>query len=210
MEDKIKSIKTWLGTGSINIFGIQFSGKDTLGVKLAELLNANFLSSGDLVRAAAKQDNSTEIRQAAIDSEQGILTPTEQFRKLIVPHLKDEHLAGKPLVLSSVGRWYGEEEVVMQALRESQHDLKAVIVLEISNDEVWRRWEASKDEPRNGGRVDDLDKAKVEKRLAEFYDKTVPVIEKYYSLGLARRINSEQSPESTLSAAIDYLYLLSK
>ena len=105
MEDKIKSIKTWLGTGSINIFGIQFSGKDTLGVKLAELLNANFLSSGDLVRAAAKQDNSTEIRQAAIDSEQGILTPTEQFRKLIVPHLKDEHLAGKPLVLSSVGRW---------------------------------------------------------------------------------------------------------
>lgn len=210
MESKIRIIKQWLGTGSINIFGIQFSGKDTLGVKLAELLDANFLSSGDLVRAAAKKNSSAEIQQAAIDSEQGILTPTEQFRELIVPHLKDECLMGKPLVLSSVGRWYGEEEVVMQALRESRHDLKAVIVMEISLDEVWRRWELSKDEPRNGGRVDDLDKAKVNKRLTEFREKTIPVIEKYDQLGLSYHVNSEQSREDTLAEVVDHLYQLAK
>ena len=40
MEAKIAKIKTWLGTGSINIFGLPMSGKDTQGIKLAEALNA--------------------------------------------------------------------------------------------------------------------------------------------------------------------------
>lgn len=205
MEDKITTIKKWLGDGAINIFGIQFSGKDTLGHSLAGVLDANFLGSGDLVRAAAKTDKSAEIRQAAKDSESGILTPTDQFRELIVPHLKDVHLADKPLILSSVGRWIGEEEVVMKALNEGNHPLKAVIVMNISTDEVWRRWEAVKD-TRNGGRADDIDEAKVNRRLAEFADKTKPVINKYEQLGYAFEINAEQSIEDTFRAAIDGLY----
>ena len=40
MEDKISAIKQWLGNDAINIFGVQFSGKDTLGVPLAEKLGA--------------------------------------------------------------------------------------------------------------------------------------------------------------------------
>ena len=104
MVDKIEIIKQWLGSGAINIFGIQFSGKDTLGVPLAEKLGAVFISSGDLVRAAMHNEKDDRIRQAAIDSQTGILTPTDEFRQLIVPHLKDERLAGKPLVLGSVGR----------------------------------------------------------------------------------------------------------
>lgn len=205
MEDKIATIKKWLGTGSINIFGIQFSGKDTLGHSLAGALDANFLGSGDLVRAAAKTDKSTEIRQAAKDSESGILTPTDQFRKLIVPHLKDPELASKPLILSSVGRWIGEEVVVMNALQQGHHDLKAVIVMNISEDEVWRRWEEVKD-TRNGGRADDINRAKVERRLTEFAEKTRPVIAKYEQLGYAFEINAEQSIEQTFQTAIDGLY----
>ena len=30
MEEKITVIKQWLGTGSINVFGLPFSGKDTV------------------------------------------------------------------------------------------------------------------------------------------------------------------------------------
>lgn len=205
MEDKIATIKKWLGTGSVNVFGIQFSGKDTLGHSLAGALDANFLGSGDLVRAAAKTDKSAEIRQAAKNSESGILTPTDQFRELIVPHLKDPELAGKPLILSSVGRWIGEEVVVMDALQQGHHDLKAVIVMNISEDEVWRRWEEVKD-TRNGGRADDINKDKVERRLAEFAEKTKPVIDKYEQLGYAFEINAEQPIEQTFQTAIDGLY----
>lgn len=205
MEDKIEIIKRWLGDGAINIFGIQFSGKDTLGHSLAGALDANFLGSGDLVRAAAKTDKSAKIRQAAKDSESGILTPTDQFRELIVPHLKDPELADKPLVLSSVGRWIGEEQVVMQALHDGHHDLKAVIVMDISEAEVWRRWNEVKD-TRNGGRADDIDESKVRRRLAEFDEKTRPVIAKYNQLGYAFTIDAEQSIEATFQTAIDGLY----
>ena len=45
-QQKILTIKQWLGTGSINIFGLPMSGKDTVGVKLAEFLGGKFLSSG--------------------------------------------------------------------------------------------------------------------------------------------------------------------
>ena len=51
MEEKIETIKEWLGTGSINIFGLPMSGKDTQGIKLAEALGAKFLSSGLIIRA---------------------------------------------------------------------------------------------------------------------------------------------------------------
>ena len=51
MEEKIETIKEWLGTGSINIFGLPMSGKDTQGIKLAETLGAKFLSSGLIIRA---------------------------------------------------------------------------------------------------------------------------------------------------------------
>ena len=207
MEDKISAIKQWLGNDAINIFGIQFSGKDTLGVPLAEKLGAKFISSGDLVRSAMKSSDDQRIRQAAIDSQQGILTPTDEFRQLIAPHLSDKQLSNQPLVLGSVGRWIGEEEVVMEALKRGGHRLKAVIVLNISEAEVWRRWEQVKDE-RNGGRADDISKERVQRRLDEYAEKTVPVIQKYHQLGLALDVDAGGTIKHTFDSAIDQLYRL--
>lgn len=205
MENKISAIRSWLGSGAINIFGIQFSGKDTLGVPLAERLGAKFISSGDLVRAAMHNSDDSRIQQAALDTQTGILTPTDEFRQLIVPHLKDDRLSGIPLVLGSVGRWIGEEEVVMTALAEGGHPLHAVIVLDIPEDEVWRRWEVVKN-TRNGGRQDDQDRSRVAKRLQEFKEKTVPVITKYASLGIVINIDATGTIEDTFNATIDGLY----
>ena len=205
MENKISAIRSWLGSGAINIFGIQFSGKDTLGVPLAERLGAKFISSGDLVRAAMHNSDDSRIQQAALDTQTGILTPTDEFRQLIVPHLKDDRLSGIPLVLGSVGRWIGEEEVVMTALAEGGHPLHAVIVLDIPEEEVWRRWEEVKN-TRNGGRQDDQDRSRVAKRLQEFKEKTVPVITKYTSLGIVINIDATGTIEDTFNAAIDGLY----
>ena len=51
LNEKIEMIKNWLGTGSLNIFGLPMSGKDTVGMRLAEDLQAKFLSSGIIIRA---------------------------------------------------------------------------------------------------------------------------------------------------------------
>ena len=76
MDQKITSLKEWIGTGSINVFGLPYSGKDTVGVRLAETLGAKFLSSGLILRAAEKEDSTLAKELGA-----GNLAPTETFQK---------------------------------------------------------------------------------------------------------------------------------
>ena len=54
--ENIERIKSWLGSGSINIFGMPFSGKDTVGTRLADVLDGKFLSSGAILREAQERD----------------------------------------------------------------------------------------------------------------------------------------------------------
>ncbi|MCL2173885.1 nucleoside monophosphate kinase [Candidatus Saccharibacteria bacterium] len=205
-ERQIVAVKDWLGTGSINVFGVAFSGKDTVGKRLAEVLGAKFLSSGDVVRAARENASDAQIRTAAKISDTGVWAPTEEFQELIVPYLYDQELNGYALILSMVGRWIGEEEPVMAALKRGGHDTRAVILLNVSEDEVWRRWELAKDpNARNLGRADDLDQRTVQGRLDEFRDKTLPVIEIYSQMGLLIEVNGEQSRDGVFDEVVDKL-----
>jgi adenylate kinase len=207
MEDKIQAIKTWLGSGSINIFGMAFSGKDTVGKQLAGLLDAEFLSSGDIVRAARASTSDSQIRLAALESDSGVWTPTEEFKQLIVPYLYDEKLDGRALILSMVGRWIGEEEPVMNALARGGHDTKAVVLLNVDEDEIWRRWALANDpDARNAGRADDSDKAKVQGRLDSYQDKTLPVIEIYRKLGMLIEIDGQQPRGAVFDRVVEELY----
>jgi len=63
----------------------------------------------------------------------------------------------KPLILSSVGRWHGEEEMVIKSLRDSGHELKAVIHLEISEQESYKRWQNRDINNDRGERYDDTE-----------------------------------------------------
>ena len=208
-DSKIEFIKAWLGAGSINIFGIQFSGKDTVGKRLADDLDTEFLSSGDIVRAARNNNPNEDIRKATKLSDSGVLTPTDEFKQLIIPYLYDKRLDGKPLVLGSVGRWIGEETSVLNALKKGDHDTKAILVLNISEDEIWRRWNTIRNE-RNGGRLDDMNKNRVKTRLDEFRDKTLPVINKYREMDLVIDINGEQSRDQVYDETINKLYEFAK
>jgi adenylate kinase len=207
MKEKIAAIERWLGTGSINIFGMAFSGKDTVGQQLADALSAEFLSSGDIVRAARQNTTDSQIRLAALESDSGVWTPTEEFKQLIVPYLYDAKLDGCALILSMVGRWIGEEEPVMAALERGGHDTKAVVLLEVSEAEIWRRWElAHSPDARNEGRADDTDAAKVRGRLGDYQDKTLPVIEIYRKLGILIEVNGQQSREAVFAEVINKLF----
>lgn len=206
-QEKINAIKIWLGTGSINIFGIQFSGKDTVGKNLAGMLGAEFLSSGDIVRAARENSTDEQIRNAAEVSDYGVLTPTEEFKELIVPHLYAPELDGKALILSTVGRWIGEEQPVMAALQRGGHDLKAVVLLKISEDEVWQRWRiANGANDRNVGRADEAVTG-LQTRLDEFHNKTLPVIEVFRQMGILLEVNGQQPREAVMDEVIEKLFL---
>lgn len=201
MDEKITYIKNWLGTGSINIFGLPFSGKDTVGVRLAEALGAKFLSSGLILRAAEKEDKELSHELAA-----GNLAPTETFLKVILPYFGREELEQFPLVLSSVGRWSGEEQAVMDAAENADHDIKAVILLNISEDEVKARWEASRMLEDRGIRSDDRDIAIIDNRIKEFIEKTMPVINTYHELRKLIQIHAMGDREAVYASVVDELY----
>lgn len=183
-QDQLQTIQTWLGSGSINIFGLPFAGKDTHGVKLAELFNAPLLGGGDILRNSVIPDDV----KALVDA--GELAPTEDYIRIVLPYLSKEEFSGRPLILSSVGRWSGEEEGVLAATEASQHTTKAVIYLHLSEDSAKKRWTASQEKGDRGNRADDTADA-LATRFQEFREKTLPVIEAYRKKGLLIEINSE-------------------
>ena len=201
MDQKITSLKQWIGTGSINVFGLPFSGKDTVGVRLAETLGAKFLSSGLILRAAEKEDSVLAKEIGA-----GNLAPTETFQSIILPYFAKPELANTPLVLSSVGRWEGEEGPVMDAARNAGHEIKATILLNISEEEARKRWDTSKELRDRGDRSDDREKTILDNRIKEFIEKTMPVIGTYRGLGLLIPVKATGTRDEVFAEVIDELY----
>ena len=199
MDNKISTIKKWLGTGSINIFGLPMSGKDTQGIRLAEALGAKFLSSGLIIRAKEK-----ETRQGY--SEHGALIPTNVFYDWVLPYFERHDLFDYPLILSSIGRWFGEETAVMNSAASAGHNIKAVILLNISEADVESRFEAAKTLNDRGDRKDDNDIETFRTRLEEFRTKTLPVLQHYRELGLLININGDQSRDAVFNEIIEKLY----
>lgn len=199
IETKIQTIKEWLGTGSINVFGLPMSGKDTQGIKLAEALGAKFLSSGMIIRAME-----TETKQKL--SDQGNLIPTNIFYEWVLPYFERKDLFDYPLVLSSIGRWKGEEDQVMSVAAGAGHEIKAAIILNISEADVENRFTESKLLGDRGERADDKDLQVFHTRLQEFRNKTLPVIQHYNALGLLIEINGDQTREAVFNEIVEKLY----
>lgn len=199
MEDKIATIKKWLGTGSINIFGLPMSGKDTQGIKLAEALDAKFLSSGMIIRAME-----AETKQNL--SNKGSLIPTNIFYEWVLPYFERRDLYKYPLVLSSIGRWHGEEDQVMSVAAGAGHEIKSAIILNISEADVEKRFETAQTLNDRGGREDDKNIEVFRTRLKEFREKTLPVLQHYKTLGLLVEVNGDQIREKVFEELIDKLY----
>ncbi len=199
MEEKISKIKEWIGTGSINIFGLPMSGKDTQGIKLAEALNAKFISSGIIIRAM-------EAKTKQYYTNKGAMLPTNIFYEWVLPYLERRDLFDYPLVLSSIGRWSGEEAQVMSVAAGAGHEIKAVIILNLSEAEVENRYNESKTLNDRGERPDDTTIEIFHNRLKEFREKTLPVIQHYKSLGILIEVNGDQTREAVFNEIINKLY----
>lgn len=199
MEDKIALVKRWLGTGSINIFGFPMSGKDTQGVRLAEAMGGKLLSSGIIIRAK-------ELELHKNLTSNGDLIPTDIFYDWVLPYFDRDDLRKYPLILSSIGRWFGEEDTVMDTAEKTGHPIKAAVLLNISEADVLARFQKLQILNDRGERQDDKDLAVFRNRLEEFRTKTMPVLEHYKSLGLLVSVNGDQSREEVFVEMINKLY----
>lgn len=194
MNKSVENIKNWLGSGAINIFGMPFSGKDTQGKRLADMLGATFLSSGKILR---------DSQQVKDTIDKGKLAPTKDFLQIVLPEFSNPKYSGQPLILSSIGRWHGEEQSVIDALSRSQHPLKAVLYLTIPDSEIQARFSALERSDR-GNRADDSP-AIIEQRLSEFNEKTLPIIDFYKTAGLLIEINGNALRDQVTEEIINKL-----
>ena len=197
-NEKLEKIKSWLGTGSLNIFGLPMSGKDTVGMRLAEDLQAKFLSSGIIIRAYEAEQNEDMTGS-------GKLIPTNTFYDIILPYFSREELRNDSLVLSSVGRWSGEEDKIMEAAKAGGHEIKAVVMLDLAEEEVKNRFEAAKELNDRGERADDANIEVFETRLAEFREKTMPVLNHYGELKMLVKVPAIGSRDEVYANVIDRL-----
>jgi adenylate kinase len=181
-EAKIETIKTWLDTGSINIFGLPFAGKDTHGKELAEMLDGVVIGGGDIIRS------NKEFALINDHINTGALAPTEDYMRIILPYFSKPEFKERPLILSSVGRWHGEEAGVLEASAAAGHPLLVVIYLNISVEELRKRWQAARDGGDRGERRDDAEQV-LDKRIDEFQTKTIPVINFYRDQGMLIEVN---------------------
>lgn len=189
MDEQTKSVAQWLGAGSINIFGLPFAGKDTQGRVLAENLGALLVAGGDILRSHTDQ---AELEQIMA---RGDLIPSDLYLKIMVAYLSNPQFVGKPLVLSAVGRLAGEETTVMKATADAGHPIKAVVLLRLSEEEVWKRFDAAKELNDRGAREDDSRTA-LANRLEKFRTQTQPVIDHYRELGLLVEVDGSLSREA--------------
>ena len=198
LNEKLEKIKSWLGTGSLNIFGLPMSGKDTVGMRLAEDLQAKFLSSGIIIRAYEAEQNEDMTGS-------GKLIPTNTFYDIILPYFSREELRNDSLVLSSVGRWSGEEDKIMEAAKAGRHEIKAVVMLDLTEEEVKNRFKAAKELNDRGERADDANIEVFETRLAEFREKTMPVLNHYDELKMLVNVPAIGSRDEVYANVIDRL-----
>ncbi len=196
-ETELEIIRLWLTTGSINIFGRPFSGKDTQARALSTIFNAPIIGGGDIIRASAHKQIKSHIAT-------GKLAPQKEYLAMVLPYLKRTEYASKPLIFSSLGRWNGEEEPICKSAKEALHPLKAVIHLNISEEEVIVRWKNAKKIGDRGDRDDDNQNS-INIRLSEFKTKTLPVINYYKKQNLLIEIDGTQEKSQVTSDILNKL-----
>lgn len=154
------------------ILGPAGSGKGTQAKLLAEKFKLVHLSSGQLLRQAAKED-SLQGREISRLLKIGNLLPLDLNIKLIMPHLKKAFSTG--FILDGFPRDEHQRKAIEEILKKENQFIDKAIFLdvpdEISIERLLKRAQAE-------NRSDDKLPA-IKQRLRVFHQLTAPIVEYY-------------------------------
>jgi len=198
------------------LLGPPGSGKGTQGERLNEDLRLPYYATGDILRAAVRDE--TELgREAKEYMDRGDLVPDEVIVGVIAERIgSSEALDG--FILDGFPRTTPQAEALDAKLSELGRAVTAVLLIDVSDDEVVRRlggrrtceenghvFHVEFDPPKQEGVCDvdgsplivrDDDKPEViRKRLETYHEKTEPLVSYYDSRSVLRRIAGEAAPE---------------
>ncbi|HXR61721.1 MAG TPA: adenylate kinase [Solirubrobacterales bacterium] len=198
------------------LLGPPGSGKGTQGERLNEDLRLPYYATGDILRAAVRDE--TELGQTAKEyMDRGDLVPDEVIVGVIAERI-DSSEALDGFILDGFPRTTPQAEALDAKLRELGRAVTAVLLIDVSDDEVVRRlggrrtceanghvFHVEFEPPEEDGVCDidgsplivrDDDKPEViRKRLETYHEKTEPLVSYYDDRGVLRRIGGEAAPD---------------
>jgi adenylate kinase len=199
------------------LLGPPGSGKGTQGERLNEDLRLPYYATGDILRAAVREE--TELGKTAKQyMDAGDLVPDEVIVGVIAEALDSEE-ARDGFILDGFPRTTPQAEALDAKLADLGRAVNAVLLIDVSDEEVVRRlggrrtceanghvFHVEFNPPQQEGVCDidgsplivrDDDKPEViRKRLQTYHEKTEPLVDYYDSRSVLRRIDGEQAPEA--------------
>jgi adenylate kinase len=198
------------------LLGPPGSGKGTQGERLNEDLRLPYYATGDILRGAVRDE--TELGRTAKEyMDRGDLVPDEVIVGVIAERI-DSSEARDGFILDGFPRTTPQAEALDAKLGELGRTVTAVVLIDVSDDEVVRRlggrrtceanghvFHVEFEPPKQEGICDidgselivrDDDKPEViRKRLETYHEKTEPLVSYYDSRSVLRRIAGEAPPE---------------
>jgi adenylate kinase len=198
------------------LLGPPGSGKGTQGERLQEDLRLPYYATGDILRGAVRAE--TELGRTAKEyMDRGDLVPDEVIVGVIAERI-DSSEALDGFILDGFPRTTPQAEALDAKLAELGRAVTAVLLIDVSDDEVVRRlggrrtceanghvFHVEFEPPREEGVCDidgsqlivrDDDKPEViRKRLETYHEKTEPLVSYYDSRSVLRRLDGAAAPE---------------
>lgn len=199
------------------LLGPPGSGKGTQGERLQEDLRLPYYATGDILRAAVRDQ--TELGRTAKEyMDRGDLVPDEVIVGVIAERI-DSPEALDGFILDGFPRTMPQAGALDAKLEELGRAVTAVLLIDVSDDEVVRRlggrrtceenghvFHVEFNPPKQEG-VCDLDGSKlivrdddkpdvIRKRLETYHAKTEPLVGYYDQRSLLRRIDGAAAPDA--------------
>ena len=199
------------------LLGPPGSGKGTQGERLQEDFRLPYYATGDILRAAVKED--TEVgKQAKEYMGRGDLVPDEVIIGVIAERLQGEE-AADGFILDGFPRTVPQAEALDVKMSELRRVITAVLLIDVPEEEILRRlggrrtceknpshiYHLEFDPPEkdevcdiDGGKliVRDDDKPElIKNRIAQYREKTEPLIDYYDERGILNRVDGKRSPD---------------
>jgi adenylate kinase len=198
------------------LLGPPGAGKGTQAQRLTEDFGLPHIATGDILRAAVA-DGSELGQEAEKYMQNGDLVPDDVIIGVILERIEDDD-ARDGFLLDGFPRTIVQADALERELDELDRRLTAVLLIDVSDDEVVRRisgrrqcvksghvYHVEFDPPKHdavcdqdGSRLiqrDDDKEETVRKRLAIYHAQTAPLIDYYDERGLLRRFDGGRSPD---------------
>jgi adenylate kinase len=204
-----------VGELNLILMGPPGAGKGTQAERLVADFDLPYYATGDILRQAVREESDLG-RQVKDYMDRGDLVPDEVICGVIMERI-DSSEADDGFILDGFPRTVGQAEVLEEALDRRGRSLTAVLLIEVSDEEVVRRLSGRRicaknqhvyhvefDPPKreglcdqDGSRLEQRDDDKpetVQNRLSVYREQTTPVVDLYEDRGLLRRFDGSRSP----------------